>query len=201
MSVTYTCDRCNYKRSLHYLPRAYVLDSDRTIQMEQRHFWCHTCGEIAVGEALHRNPDILKLQSERLSELRELASLPEEAVDQLRHHERFRAERAVEMMEEIRRIDADWQEWRAVRTSPQKCLRCGSAAPDLPPSELSSFEHGGCGGLLVCTFPISSFNGPAVHAHLYDVDGRFLKQGAKPKRIPGELHWRYEPLELFCDQA
>lgn len=176
-TAIYTCDRCNYQRSPRYLDRVYVLDGDRTVVMEQRHFWCGTCEGISVGESLERDKEIVEWYASRLRELRERG--------------------AAESIAEIDQLEADWQEWRNARTAPQKCLRCGSPAPDLPPSGMSSFEHGGCGGLLVCMYPVGSSNGPATHAHRYDINGQLLELGSKPKYVPERLTWDYEPMELF----
>ena len=201
VTITYLCNHCGYGRSMRFLPRAYELNPGRTVAMEQRHFWCETCGEISVGEALQRDPDILEMQTNQLRELLALANPSAEEAAMPKPHDRFRAEHAVLTLEEMKQVEADWQEWRRLRTAPQKCLNCGTTASDLPTSELSSFHHGGCSGTLVCTFTVGGFNGPAVRPHLYDANGTLIKQGSKPKRVPGQFQWSYEPLEVFCNEA
>ena len=149
--ATYTCNRCGYIRSLRYLPRAYVLDSDQVVPMEQRHFWCFTCKGISVAESLERDGGSIQMYADQLTSLQQLTRLSKEEVTQLKAHDRFEAERALGWIAEIQKHEADWKKWKEARSAPPKCLRCSNPVLKLPESDFASFQHGGCGGMLVCT--------------------------------------------------
>ena len=201
MVFHYHCDRCGVDRTLRYLPREYLLPSGRTLPIEQRHIWCSVCNDITVAESFSRNESILEFQENRLRELRELKEHPPAEMSRLSRHQRFQVENAAKRLAELegylKEAGEARREWKGVRTAPQKCLRCGNTEVEVPAEPEASLNHVGCGGTLVCSITVHSYNGPAEYAHTYDPNGALLEFGRKPVRVPGQFEWGYVPMELF----
>jgi len=197
MFLHYHCDRCGFHRDLMYLPRVYSLGDGRSVPMYQRHFWCSTCCDISPAESLEPDAPAREYATKRRQELADLRDLSPEEVAKLPRHKRHTAQWASKALAEWDIADQELAEWRARRTAPARCLRCGTPVADLPASEWQELTHGGCGGTIQASADNSSSNGPAIHAHVYDVDGSLLEIGRKPKHAPGQFEWAYEPMELF----
>lgn len=201
MILHYNCDKCDHHRDLKYLPRKYKLGDDQYVMMSQRHVWCDECHEISVAESLELEKSYAEHLETSLSELRELKDNPPKDLSGLRRFERSRIERAADTIRDIEGELRRWDEWRNLRKSPAKCLKCGNTNFDIPDSETASIIHGGCGGTLLCTMTISSFNGPATYAHIYNAEGELLELGKKPRLVQGSLQPEYIELELFVNET
>lgn len=197
MFLHYHCDRCGFHRDLMYLPRVYSLGNGRSVPMYQRHVWCSTCCDISPAESLEPDASAREYVAKRRRELVHLRDRSPEEVAKLPPYERRTAQWAPKALSDWNIADRDLAEWHARRTAPAKCLRCGTRVVDLPANERQELTHGGCGGTIQAPADISSSNGPATYAHVYDIDGNLLEIGRKPRLIPGQFKPEYEPMELF----
>ena len=196
MVLYYSCNQCNFRRRLSYVYRGYILDGERSVKMEQRHAWCAICNDISPIECIERGAEELDCLKRTLSELRSFRDNPLD-VSMLGKYQRSRVENAAATIIAIEKSETDWLDWRKARQSGPKCLRCGTGFELVPVSEAESLPHGGCGGMLECTFTVHSFNGPAIYAHIYDIEGRLVEQGRQPVPATSGFGWDYEPMPLF----
>jgi hypothetical protein len=200
MGLTYTCNRCDFTRKLQYLPRQYLLPGGRELLMVQRHIWCAICNDITVAESFEPDRGITQFYQNRLAELREWVVNPPDLSTIKSKQHRAAIENAAESLASLEKnlaiLDETWQEWRALRTAGQKCLRCGNTDISVPEEDTSSIEHFGCGGVIECEFWVASVCAPATYAHSYDPDGVLIEVGKKPTRMDG-VGWTYAPMELF----
>lgn len=196
--IEYACDRCEFKLFVNFVPRVYALDAERSVEMDQRHFWCAACDQFSVCESLDQDPQDVEIAAQRLHELR-LSADPHKR-DSLPRHLQYDRELAAEWVAVFEAAERDRQEWRSRRAAPAKCLKCGAAARDVPLTRHGEFRHGPCGGTIRSRSRIGSACGGAqTHPHVYDVDGNLLQQGSKPVRhvYAPDPQTEYEPLELF----
>lgn len=196
MLLNYKCTCCSFERQMKYLPREYLLSETHRIPMAQRHFWCTSCNDISVAEVLERDDEKMEYLEGVLAEKRALIELVQDP-SSLSFIENLTFESLKETFRAVESELVGWAEWRARRKPPGKCLRCGCTPTSVPDSDMSSFDHGGCSGVLECLISISSYNGPATYPHLYSVDGDFLEQGSKPVSRNG-IECVYGPMELFA---
>jgi hypothetical protein len=91
-------------------------------------------------------------------------------------------------------LDADVRDWRARRTRPARCLRCGHEDIALPGSNWADLPHPACGGTLRCTATIVGGTFARCQPHRYSVDGDLLEVGHYHALYEGEPDL---PLELW----
>src|SRR3954469_8488879 len=120
----FTCDVCGLHREMRYIPRVYLLGQERFVPMEQRHFWCASCDDISVCESLVRPRVTLEMFRDQLQRYRDMRDNPPSDLAALSNHERYDVEHAPEMIRELEQTERDWEEWRARRSAPVRCLKC-----------------------------------------------------------------------------
>lgn len=86
-------------------------------------------------------------------------------------------------------------EWRARRTRPPFCLKCGNENIIVPEKDWADLHHPTCGGTLVCTATIIGGTFIDPEPHKYTIDGKLIEIGYRQDQHEGsqqvalELWW------------
>ena len=175
----FTCDTCDFRLDIDFVPRVYVLPDSRSFPMMQRHIWCHHCQHIRVAEALCEHPDDYAARLERRESHRKslktsnyVSGLTKEMQQKIVPD---LCRKWIEESEELDRIIAEWQR---LRTAGQSCLCCGNSDILVPEHWWVDLDHVPCFGTLHCTATV--FGGTFTDRrlpHQYDVNGQLLQHG------------------------
>jgi len=175
----FTCDTCDFRVDIEYVPRVYVLPDGRTLTMMQRHVWCPRCARVSVAEALTEDPDALAARLERREHHLE-------SVHTGNYVSAFTKAMAQKIMPDLCRrwiresdeMDQLIADWKRLRTAGQTCLRCGNTNMRVPEKSWADLPHVPCPGTLRCTGTIVG----AVFVdrrlpHQYNVQGELVRRG------------------------
>lgn len=162
---TYSCDRCDATVSCNTHEAFYKLASNTEIIVYSTPAWCGSCKTLRRVELLPESNVFL----DRLASLQSDGLSPRE-VEFVTMFDRDPASHLAKLITET---DAAI-DWRATRTSPPRCMTCGSTDASALPldtdDDLLPFPHPNCGGIF--TFASGSFGSSRMF--FLDVEGRRL---------------------------
>ena len=181
----FKCNQCRYEQLIpDYLPRVYVLEDGRTVDMPQRHVWCTVCRRVTPAESLDWSPQEIETQTDVAKTLKRTAS----------HDEAKKMERDNQFAREA------FQEWKARRRNAANCLVCSNHSIALPASEMCSILHAECGGTLCLTSSFCSASSRTwIEPHRYDTEGTLIQQGILHLDAGPGRGMKDQPLPLWYD--
>lgn len=164
------CDTCDYTLDIDFIPRVYLFDDGRQLNMLQRHVWCTQCDCVTVAESLVESParqtwfrDRYQNQCERLANA-DLIDLGQKELVQ-------KSIAAMDMYQQL------LNEWQIIRKRQPFCLRCCNTRVVVPESEFSDLPHPTCGGQLKCTGSAQGGTYIGPEPHKYNIDGELIELG------------------------
>ena len=182
----YNCDTCEFRLDIDFIPRVYVLEDGRQLNMQQRHVWCTQCNCVTVAESLVESAGKRQWFRERYEMQRQkLASSDLEDI-----RERVSTQKSIEAMDRYQQL---LKEWQSIRIREPFCLRCGNSQISIPESEFSSIPHPTCGGQLECNATIQGGTYVSPEPHKYSIEGEFIEPGYHRGFIGDKL----KPLDLW----
>jgi ribosomal protein S27AE len=169
----YTCNTCDFTLQIDLIPRVYLFDDGRQLNMQQRHIWCTQCDCVTVAESLVESPGRqIWLQERYQRQIEKLANA--DLTDAI---ERNSVEKSIQAMDNYFQL---LKEWQSVRKREPFCLRCGNSSIVVPESEFSDLPHPTCGGRLECMGSAQGGTYVGFAPHKYSVDGEFIEPGSCP---------------------
>ena len=162
---TYSCDRCDATVSCNTHEAFYKLASSAELFVQSTPAWCNACNTLRRVELLPQSDVFVN----RLASL-ESDGLSARDLEFVTMFDRDPASHLTKLVTETKAaID-----WRAARTSPPRCMTCGSTDASALPldadDELLPFPHRSCGG----TFAFASGSFGSSRMFFLDAEGRRL---------------------------
>lgn len=143
------CEKCRYRDAFIHIVRCYELGAADTIPVEQTFVWCQSCKRVQWGEHL---PEFEAIEQE----LNETEGKNEQRIESLKQRYVGWAGTLDELV--TRRVHDLHQliSWRQERSSPARCLECGSvnivqsirSQSHRGNPKWTLHEHPACGGLI-----------------------------------------------------
>lgn len=196
--ISFHCDRCDYASSSMVMWGRYsYLWNGQEVPLNRDLGWCSGCSAISVIEVFAA-PQKIEEEKRRLTRLNIELAEERAALDQRRSwssklvglepkpSRRVRSfEGQIHNLERTIEANARRAEIWAARSSPPRCLRCGSKdiallppRPDIPEGQTGigfGFFHPGCRGEIRASHSGIRIAAGLTH-RLYDAEGRFLEE-------------------------
>ena len=160
---TYSCDRCDVAVSCSTHEAFYKLADNTELIVHSTPAWCASCNTLRRIELLTEST----VFSERLASLQSIGLSPRD----LEFVTMFDRDPDTHLAKLLAETEAAIG-WRAARTSPPRCMTCGSTGASALPldadDELLPFPHLNCGG----TFTFASGSFGSSQMFFLDAEGR-----------------------------